>query len=294
MELKPIGLLRSCKSSINDGRDYLWSLYAARRDRKLFGGVSAYCMFIGHGRSGHSLTGALLNAHPNAVIAHELDALSYIDRGMKRDQLFSMLLKRDRWFAMRGCRWYEFDYTVPGQWQGRFRRLHVIGDKKGGISSTRLAQSPHLLQRLRVTVRLPLRIIHVTRNPFDNISTIARRENEHLDTSTRVYFELCATNERVIRECGRDEVVTIRHEEFVADPKRKLGELLAFLGLEPDEAYLRACASIVFESPSKSRHKHAWTPAQIKDVQAQIDRYSFLQGYTFDEARHESMGASSC
>ncbi len=42
-----------------------------------FRSVETYCMFIGNPKSGHSLVGFLLNAHNNAVISHELNALAY-------------------------------------------------------------------------------------------------------------------------------------------------------------------------------------------------------------------------
>merc|ERR1712196_317295 len=35
--------------------------------------VSAYVMFYGYGRSGHSLIGALIDGHPNAILANEFD-----------------------------------------------------------------------------------------------------------------------------------------------------------------------------------------------------------------------------
>ena len=38
-------------------------------------------MFIGYPRSGHSLIGSLLDVHPNAIVAHELDALKFVGAG---------------------------------------------------------------------------------------------------------------------------------------------------------------------------------------------------------------------
>jgi hypothetical protein len=35
-------------------------------------------MFIGYLRSGHSLIASLLDAHPNAIATHELDALKFV------------------------------------------------------------------------------------------------------------------------------------------------------------------------------------------------------------------------
>ena len=40
--------------------------------------VERVCLFIGHPRSGHSLVGAMLDAHPDLCIAHELDMLAFL------------------------------------------------------------------------------------------------------------------------------------------------------------------------------------------------------------------------
>ena len=44
--------------------------------------IQLYCMFVGYPRSGHSLVGAMFDAHPDIVIAHELDALRYLKAGV--------------------------------------------------------------------------------------------------------------------------------------------------------------------------------------------------------------------
>ncbi len=239
-------------------------------------------MFIGYPRSGHSLTGALLNAHPDAVIAHELDALGYLKRGFSRNQIFSLLLKRDQWFTSSGSQWHEFNYEVAGQWQGRFRELKVIGDKRGGHSSTLLTESPDLLDQLRKTVRVPLRIIHIVRNPFDNIATIARRNPCSLEQAAAGFFKRAETNQRMIETNPKEEIITLRHEDFIAQPRQHLQKLISFIGLTAEEDYLSACEKMVFESPNKSRAKAEWNDAVRASIQTRIDAIPFLRGYNFE------------
>ena len=112
---------------------YVESLVAGRASDSIFADVRTYLMFIGQPRSGTSLLGSLLNAHPYALVGHELNALRYVRRGYTRRQLFWLLLMKDREFARRGRNWTGYDYAVSGQWQGRFEKLLVIGDKKGGL-----------------------------------------------------------------------------------------------------------------------------------------------------------------
>jgi hypothetical protein len=264
-------------------RAYGRSLLAGRRQKGLFDQVEMYCMFLGHGRSGHSLVGALLNAHPDAVIAHELDAFFFLNYGISRDQLYALILERDKWFTQQsGSQWTEFNYAVPHQWQGRFRTLRIIGDKKGGPSSQRLRKNPELFPKLRRLVNMPTRIVQVLRNPFDNIATMARRSNRSLELTCEKYFKICETNRQIMAQCDPDEAITLRHEEVIADPKGELRKLWGFLDLPCTEDYLKDCASIIYSSPSKTRLKTEWSAGLRQNVQDQINRYEFLQGYTFD------------
>ena len=60
---------------------YLASYYKGRENRRFIDGidgVETYCMFIGYLRSGHRLIASLLDAHPNAIATHELDALKFV------------------------------------------------------------------------------------------------------------------------------------------------------------------------------------------------------------------------
>jgi hypothetical protein len=275
-------IARRVKDTWHYWRDYFWWQFEAERKPEMFETVKAYCMFIGYPRSGHSLCGALLNAHPEAVIAHELDALAYVQRGVSREQLYSLIVKRDRWFSeVRFNRAVDFDYQVPNSWQGRFERLSVIGDKQGDLSSVRLQRSPQLLLRLREVVGVPIRIIHVVRNPFDSISTMLRRKGGSLEQHIKGYFSRTETNARLLAMDLGSGIFTIRHEDLIASPKEHLRAMAEFIQLQPDDRYLADCAGIVFRSPSRSRLKAPWNERLVETVQSKIEQYPFLRGYSF-------------
>jgi hypothetical protein len=96
------------------------SLYRGSRDRRMFEQIDACCLFIGYPRSGHSLIGSLIGAHPHAVIGHELDLLKYVYARFGRVQLCHLALESSRAFTEAGRRWSGHRYAVPGEWQGRF------------------------------------------------------------------------------------------------------------------------------------------------------------------------------
>lgn len=279
-------LLDNSATALNLAKPFVTSKIRSRRSRHLFDDVRYYCMFIGYPRSGHSLTGSLLDAHPNMVIAHELDALKFVHARFSGWQLYNLLLDKSREFTEGGRKWNGYTYRVPGQWQGKFETLRVIGDKKGGGSTQRLRAKPELLARLRSIIRVPIRFVHTVRNPYDNISTISLKQQQHklnLPESVDFYFNLCETIANLKTKIADAELFEMKHETFVANPRPALTRLCAFLGEEASTDYLDACTALVFESPRKTRHDAAWTPELIRKVADGIKRYEFLAGYSYED-----------
>ena len=56
---------REAEDTLASSRLYLASMPQGSDDRALFDDLKTYCMFLGYPRSGHSLIGALLDAHPD-------------------------------------------------------------------------------------------------------------------------------------------------------------------------------------------------------------------------------------
>lgn len=257
---------------------------AYAKHRQALGDLETYCMFIGYPRSGHSLIGSLLSAHPDMVIAHELDALHYLDFHFDRSLLFGAILARDEEFgSAHGREWTGYSYAVEGQWQGRYRKLRVIGDKKGGDSSTVLEGNQWQLDRLQAVTGLPLKVIHITRNPYDNIATIARKHELTMDEAIAYYGRLARSTMETTAHLPPGSVLDMRLEDIVDDPKARIGELCAFLGVDAEDDYLEACAARVFPSPKKSRDAAGWTDATRAQVEALCAAVPALQGYRFDD-----------
>jgi hypothetical protein len=257
--------------------------FDGRRRRRELEPVEAFCMFVGYPRSGHSLLGSLLDAHSQMVIAHELDVLRLVEAGWSRRAIYSRILGHAAAFTASGREWFGYDYRVPGQWQGRVSTLRVIGDKKGGKTTERLAARPDLLDRLRGCVGVPVRLVHVVRSPYDNITTMATRTGQTLEHAARRYFDLCATVARLKHQVPESELLDVRHEVFVADPRAQMARVCRFLGVEGGDAYLDACATAVFAVPRKTRAELEWDPWFVDDVATQAARYEFLDGYTYAE-----------
>jgi hypothetical protein len=244
--------------------------------------VEAFCIFIGYARSGHSLIGSILNAHPEVVISHELDAVRFVEKGFSRDQLFALILERDRVFGTMDRTWSGYDYNVAGQFQGRFERLRVIGDKRGRTTALELGRRPELVERLRAKVGVPLRAVHITRNPFDNIAAESVRRKISLGAATEWFEQSCRGVAAARPRLAPGELIDLAHEKFSEDPTRSIIELCAFFGVEAYPSFVGDAASIVWPGTRKRRDAVSWSAEERGAVEALIDRYDFLHQNTFD------------
>lgn len=257
-------------------------LLAARgalcRDRDL-DTVETLCLFVGYPRSGHSLIGSLVDAHPDAAVAHRLDAVKYLQAGFAPRQVMALMLRNAQRFNARGRRLTRYRYAIDGAWQGEIRRLRLIGDQEGRATAERLGTDPETRRRLRELDGPRLKLLHVVRNPFDNTSTMALRTGQTLEQAIERYFTLC---DRVatVKRAGF-EVLDLHHERTVADPAATLERICGFLGLDAPARYVRACVAVVHRSAHRSREEMPWTPLLVRAVERRMARYDFLRRYGF-------------
>ena len=223
---------------------------------------AVFCQFFGWSRSGTTLVGSLLNAHPAVLIGQEADASLLVARGAGRDEVLVEIDRRDREFAALGRQWNGYDYTVGGgssttlQHPRRGEPLRVVGDKKAAGTVEVEAVSPGTLALLQQTMGLPLRLVCVTRNPCDTIATLSG--NLHTDTpdwfakrddpvedAVDWYLLLASLAQRIV-DSGVAPVLLTSLESVVAAPAEEMRRILAFLGIaDPSPEYLAECAAVV-------------------------------------------------
>ena len=263
-------------------RDAPLATWLGLRHRHDLASAQAFVMFVGYPRSGHSIVASLLNAHPDVFIGQRIRVLRHVGFGYRRLQVEGMVMLAERRFAGSGrIGSKRYDYSVPGQWQGRYRTIRVIGD--GNVTNDTLRARPHLLSRLRQVIRLPVLVIHVVRNPFDNIATMSMRNQVPLTAAADRYFDLCEGASGVRADCAPEHWADVRHESLLENPQDCLADLCRFLGVPADDEYLEACAGILYSSPHRSRNDVTWPEEVRTSVAMRMAAYPFLAGYAFDE-----------
>ena len=271
---------------VDNGRRFAETLVRQAMDPGRFASVRTFVVFLGTVKSGGSLIGALLDAHPRAVVSDEADPLRYLVAGFGREQIFHILAKNARREALKGRvtarRLEPYALAVPGQSQGSAVRPVIIGDSRAGPTTRRLGNQPELIARLRDRLGdVEDRYIHVVRNPYDPISAMVHRGRRTLPGAIDDY---AAQSRRMVvlkERLPDDRLLTVRYEEFVAAPADQLRQVCQFLGLDPDPDYVAACAGIVDASRRPERHTVQWTPEAVGAVDRLIHQFDFLHDYAY-------------
>ena len=155
---------------------YVRTLIMGQMNVSRYRNIDAFILFVGYPRSGHSLVAALLDAHPNVVISMEWGVLSHLRLGYGRKQLYNAIERHSKLFtSILNNEWTGYSYRIEGLWQGKSEDIYVIGDKLAGRTSLILGEYPFLLEKLQRVTGIEVKLLHVIRNPFDTIATMAKR-----------------------------------------------------------------------------------------------------------------------
>ena len=209
---------------------------------EVISGVKLFVLFIGYPRSGHSIIGSLLDAHPNVVMAHEFNVLQWTKKmpNYTKRQLFNMLFLNSYHNAFeegtRTRNYKGYNLTLDNSWQGRYREyVDVIGDKNGDKVSKLFLEDPDgfrsLLKKLQDVVSVPVRLIHCVRNPYDIVSTMMlyqlkqTRHQKGLITNLRKASETSAQDKQLYTNDGAQSH-WIKHHFDLADSVMRISQSL--------------------------------------------------------------------
>ena len=284
-------------------------------------GVEKFMFFVGYPRSGHSMIGSLLDAHPDMVIAHEHFLFEKCVSMLKKHknifedkvELFNALFTNS--FLTSKCGWrsstntskgYNFDFNF--KWQGTFNHLRVIGDKSGGSASQWLKTNVgnSCLQNMINSLDIPVIALHVVRNPYDMIATSVLYSINHgpfdktvlnnskLDLNLSFHEQLRLTKAVFIRANTvlklhsytkqSLKIMEVHIEDYIEDPRSVIEELCHSLGVNCPRDYVEEFTEKAYKNVSRSRDLIKWSPHVLNLLDRQMKKYPFFNGYTFENS----------
>ena len=230
--------------------------------------IDRFVFFIGHQRSGTSLVGSLIDAHPQAMIAHEEDAIRFHQALLTRRQLFYVLIRNSKWKAATGRSEVGIHgghtYAIDTKYQGSFDLLKVLGDKYAP-STARLFMNENLLESFCKKIVVPITVFHVIRNPLDTIGSNYRhglkgryRHRQSADVFDQVlqgYDQRQSELEWCYRVLPKYDIriEEIYLEDLITNTIEYIGRMFSSLCLGTNSQTITELSRIVASAPTLSR-----------------------------------------
>ena len=272
--------------------------------------VKTFVFFLGHGRSGHSIVASLLDSHPHIVISHEYGLFMQLSRGTvapTKPEIFNALWNKSVQSISKGGVRNDghkgYTLRVDGLYAGSYmNHIDVIGDKKGYQTTSMLIEQADkwsYTYKILKSLDVSLKVIHVIRNPYDNIATGAlyqlpegiadlKESNKTfkidpaiMDSKIEMYFSLHKAIEEAEKKYDLD-IIDVYGTDLILDSKGTLVRICNSLGVTCSNKYLETCSNKIYKTESKTRHRIEWTDDQLKKIQKKINKYDRLRHYSFD------------
>ena len=243
-----------------------------------FAQLDSFVLVGGNARSGSSLIGFILNAHPNVVLANESRASGSFWKRLDRNQIlrsvqYNSTIKHQNGSPSGGY-YYAIDQPLTEK-----SDMRVMGDKIWNPATLLLHGNYTLITDLEGKLDTRIRFVHAVRNPFDVIATMHKRSGAPVKDRTRWYFmhaeAICSIQERM-----EDEYfIHVHHEDLIHSPDEVISGLITFLQLQTNPDYLYSCRTLVFDKPKSTRELISWKREEIEEIADRAAKYSFLQRY---------------
>ena len=284
--------------------------------------IKVLTFFLGHSRSGHSILGSLLDAHPHMIVANEgrlfirlqEDLSSETPHYTSKSAILNPLWKKSVYSCRVGTRSETekgtkkgYSLSIDGLYQGAFvPPIQVIGDNNAGRTTDLFIDQPlqweQVFLKLKSLVNIPIKVLQVIRNPYDNIATAVlyksvgaprkvaavKHSNETLEVNGRImehfinrYFNRCQAVQQIKNKFNLT-LLEIHGEDLIENPKAIILSICQFLGVSCSDDYLESCKNKLFKTESKTRYRLRWSKEFISNIQDSIMNFDNLKRYSFD------------
>jgi hypothetical protein len=245
--------------------------------------------FVGEGRSGHTIVSGILGSHPHVRISEEQKYISKWLRGMSKEEILFNL-------NMSGEGKYRKTMKIPNLLNYKDPLL-VVGDKCGWDAANEVRKrgaSVDILTQFSNFMGMPVKVIHTTRHPLDNITAWVnsskyerlipdkdRRFNKMIARYTKFY----EVAEKIMEN---QDVFHVSNEELIKDPELMFKTLCEWLNLPVTVSWCKEAASLVNNKPHRSRLEYEWPDKYVEQVMGYrvLDRFPSLGYYKLNDNVH--------
>jgi hypothetical protein len=253
--------------------------------------TSGILLFIvGCGRSGTSLLGSMMNAHPEVAITYEAEFIRRLALRRHRYELagsfdadaFQAELVGSRSFPALDMSETEVHAVLtptPLDYAEAIRRLlAAYAHRRGKSFSGDKTPDGVLTMRLIADLFPEVRFLHIIRDGRAVALSLLQTEwgAKTIEDAAYYWRSRVRAGRRAGRAIGPDRYREVRYEDLVSQPDNTLSQLCRFLGLEFDTAMLRYYEHPETQQLSGLHPNLQGPPRPIRDWQQEMSRHEIL------------------
>lgn len=240
--------------------------------------LQMFVLIIGNARSGSTLLGSVLDAHPNATVANETIDSANLWRGLTGREIVQNILKNAEAQAISGrpSSGYLYQISIPPRAK---HQINVVGDKVWNPATLLLHGDYNLLPSLEDRLGIPVMLLHSIRNPYDVVATMHMRSGAPVSDRIKWYRAHCESVAAIEERIPGDRLIHVHHEELVRRPAEIIRSCCERLHLEIHDQHIGHCRKILFTEPRLTRDQVEWQATDIGSVQDMIHAFHWLDVY---------------
>jgi len=240
--------------------------------------LERFLLIVGNARSGSTILGAVLDAHPEVVVGNETKESASFWRGLDGEAIRHGILANAEEQAVAGRMSSGYKYQL-GAAPSAKTNIRVLGDKIWNPATLLLHGNHGLIPSLEERVGAPIVVISAVRDIFDTVTTMHRRSGASIADRLRWFAAHCEAVAAIGERLPPDRFMHVHHEDLVLQPEDEIRKCCRLLGIDYEEGHVAEVKKLLFKQPNRTRYQVSWSAQEISAAKSIIDRFPWLSRY---------------
>lgn len=242
-----------------------------------FSTLQYYVVFMRYKRSGSALLANLLDAHPNAIFVRNEELYGKYDKYGSPKKIYNHLYNSSKRYRNKPFSANGYKYPIDGV--GYVENPLVIGHKSSTRRYLPVANSQKRLDEFQRAVDLPLKFLHLVRNPYDQVN--ARWQQKEFRRIKAPVDELIAhvreqTQGNAKMRAMAEDYHQVHYEDLQQHTVSTVAAVCDFLTIPVLSKHLAACKELVYQGDEKKAT--TWTKKNEEEIFALCNDYPEFYG----------------
>ena len=141
-----------------------------------------------------------------------------------------------------------------------------------------MIQNQYSMEELEYFVGVPIHLVHVIRNPFDNIKSLLKMKYGeigcNLEDVTKYYFDKF---DYIVNELGKKFPIThISIDKLCNNSQYEIKRMVNDIGLDTREDYISDCSDLVFDKPKSQDFREEYRKSTVEYINSRMKEIEYL------------------